>query len=507
MDKSIISQNNAKNALKIDTDSVLFARYVYNLLAVKKISSAQNIALAGIKKSPNFATGRFVLALCLIEEKEYDLAKFQLYEVLKIEPTHQYALAKLVEVLQMLEMYEEARKVEDYLARLNPKSHFLGKNSCQGDSNDTLYEILGEKLNWKEFASKSYLNNDNKKEFNEKTENIEENNEDKIGDEILAELKEIENTDIVKDVFDGVTLTVKDEALEYNDETDYDEELEKFASIYDDFAGSAFVDSLDEITHSYDDIEIDESKNQEEAINNKKETIDTPEKENEFTDFKNLIEENIAALPLEKPIPHKSSRSSHVISETTEVSIDEIQQIMNKTNGNPDENKNNKQTKEKPDKSLEFSAPTILENSNQQLNEYEQKAEPISEKEAFADMLAKNGTDLLPDHILTPTFAQIYLEQEQPFLAKQIYERLLANDSENEEYLKKLSEVNKIIEKMKNGEAVVIEPQKSDRKRVKAEKVPVTNKKSLKGKRIKKEIREALKEKHSANSRESTQKK
>jgi hypothetical protein len=129
-----------------------------------------------------------------------------------------------------------------------------------------------------------------------------------------------------------------------------------------------------------------------------------------------------------------------------------------------------------------------LENSVQKLDDDEKKAEPLSEKEAFGFLIAKSGGELLPDHILTPTFAQIYLEQGQPYLSKQIYERLMLQDSENEEYAKKIEEIDDIIKKIKKGEQFSFESLDFSQGK--------SAKRSLKGKRIKKEIREALIEKY-----------
>jgi len=135
----------------------------------------------------------------------------------------------------------------------------------------------------------------------------------------------------------------------------------------------------------------------------------------------------------------------------------------------------------------------VLDNTEQELNEDEKKAEPISEKEAFEKMLVgEDAAQLLPDHILTPTFAQIYLEQGQPYLAKQIYERLLSQDPENDTYAEELEKINGIVQKLQSGEDVVIETRTyPDRLSANPAK---KNVKSLKGKRIKPEIREILKE-------------
>ena len=569
MGKSV-SKNYIEEVLQTNPDSHFFARHAYNLLMDEKIFQAQKIAIAGIKKSPNFATGRFVLALCLMAEKDYDLALKQLYEVLKIEPTYQSALDKAIQILTMQEKNEESQTIEDFLVRLNPESHFLGKYPREIDRNDTISEILGEKLDWEIFERKKSDKQQNIPELQEKRQeeqivnefNIELKNEnaddniDGMGD-ILAELEMQGNIETPKDVFDENTMSVKDEKLNDDSETDYAKELEKFASIYDDFAESSFVDALDETTTSYPNMELEyENAPRKTGLyeivhESPKEVTNTDNKESEFSDFKNLIAETITTLPLDNKLPPKNeNKIVEKTEDTAEFSIDEIKGMVDKAKGNSGENNekkpnaliettefsmneiqqmmlNAKEVNENDDtitgtdidnaldnffkeeqvvqeNAHDYSA-TILENANQKLNEEEQKAEPISEKEAFADMLAKNGADLLPNHILTPTFAQIYLEQEQPFLAKQIYERLLERDGENDEYLEKLSEVNKVIEMMKNGESVLVEPKILKREKPKTDIIPTIPKKSLKGKRIKKEIREALKEKHSANSKESTE--
>lgn len=541
----LVLQNYIEEMLQTNPDSYLFARHAYNLLLDGKFQEAQKVAISGVTKSPNFATGRFVLALCLMAEKDYDLALEQLYEVLKIEPAYQSALDKAMQILTMQEENTESQAIEDFLARLNPKSRFLGKYPRECNGNDTIYEILGENLDWKVFK---HDKSENISQLNEESidESAEKNNEniDDIVD-ILAELETQGNNETPKNVFDENTMSVKDETLNDDSKTDYETELEKFASIYDDFAESPFVDALDESTRSFQDIELEyEGAPQEFGLN---EIDDTDSNnENEFADFKNLIEETITTLPLDNKLPpinenrivekmgdtaefsmdeikgmvdgaKDNKHIADVLVDTSEYSMNEIQKMIqnakeiddnitgddidnaldNFFNGEP------KKEPEQQENAYDYSA-VILENENQKLNEEEQKAEPISEKDAFADMLAKNGADLLPNHILTPTFAQIYLEQEQPFLAKQIYERLLERDGENDEYSAKLSEVNEVIEKMKNGEIVSVEPRKLKREKPKTDIIQTTSKKSLKGKRIKKEIREALKEKHSANSKEST---
>ena len=60
----------------------------------------------------------------------------------------------------------------------------------------------------------------------------------------------------------------------------------------------------------------------------------------------------------------------------------------------------------------------------------------------------QDGSDRLysiPDHVLTPTLADIYFQQGQPNLAVQIYSRLLERDPDNEKIARRLDEIKKCI--------------------------------------------------------------
>jgi hypothetical protein len=51
----------------------------------------------------------------------------------------------------------------------------------------------------------------------------------------------------------------------------------------------------------------------------------------------------------------------------------------------------------------------------------------------------------IPDHVLTPTLADIYFQQGQPDLAVQIYSRLMERDPDNEKIARRLDEIKKCI--------------------------------------------------------------
>ncbi|MGM0462350.1 MAG: hypothetical protein ACQEQ4_08035, partial [Fibrobacterota bacterium] len=74
------------------------------------------------------------------------------------------------------------------------------------------------------------------------------------------------------------------------------------------------------------------------------------------------------------------------------------------------------------------------------------------DSEFSSKLAADEGGDHIPDHVLTPTFADIYLQQGQPHLAREIYRRLAQNQTDNEEYLQKIATIDAIIEESENDD-------------------------------------------------------
>jgi pilus assembly protein FimV len=63
----------------------------------------------------------------------------------------------------------------------------------------------------------------------------------------------------------------------------------------------------------------------------------------------------------------------------------------------------------------------------------------------------------IPDHVLTPTLADIYFQQGQPQLALQIYRRLLAADPDNERMAQRIAEIERSIATQEVEETVAME--------------------------------------------------
>jgi hypothetical protein len=61
----------------------------------------------------------------------------------------------------------------------------------------------------------------------------------------------------------------------------------------------------------------------------------------------------------------------------------------------------------------------------------------------------QTDADAIPDHVITPTLADIYYQQGQPRLALQIYRRILDRDPDNPRIVSRLAEIEAAIE---NGE-------------------------------------------------------
>jgi tetratricopeptide (TPR) repeat protein len=110
----------------------------------------------------------------------------------------------------------------------------------------------------------------------------------------------------------------------------------------------------------------------------------------------------------------------------------------------------------------------------------------------------------IPDHVLTPTLADIYFQQGQPQLAQQIYKRLLDADPDNERIARRLEEIEKHIDSIAGLDTIAIEPvpsrktvrPDSDRKAapVRRPREPAKEK-PLSGVRIRKKFKSRLKKK------------
>jgi len=63
----------------------------------------------------------------------------------------------------------------------------------------------------------------------------------------------------------------------------------------------------------------------------------------------------------------------------------------------------------------------------------------------------------IPDHVLTPTLADIYYQQGQPKLAVQLYRRLLHADPDNERIAKRIREIEATLASQEVEETIVLD--------------------------------------------------
>lgn len=123
------------------------------------------------------------------------------------------------------------------------------------------------------------------------------------------------------------------------------------------------------------------------------------------------------------------------------------------------------------------------------------ESEPLTE--VATDLITK--AESIPDHVLTPTLADIYFQQDQPHLAIQIYKRLLERDPDNDKIVDRIAEIEQVIEEKealieKTSAEKAKETKKGKRKKSKSRKKRVQgDARPLKGVRIKKEIKELIK--------------
>jgi tetratricopeptide (TPR) repeat protein len=82
----------------------------------------------------------------------------------------------------------------------------------------------------------------------------------------------------------------------------------------------------------------------------------------------------------------------------------------------------------------------------------------VAEEESAADAdLERTEAYSIPDHVLTPTLADIYYQQGQPRLALQIYRRLLEADPDNERMANRIREIETSIASQETEETVAMD--------------------------------------------------
>lgn len=108
--------------------------------------------------------------------------------------------------------------------------------------------------------------------------------------------------------------------------------------------------------------------------------------------------------------------------------------------------------------------------------------------------------DMIPDHVLTPTLADIYFQQDQPYLAVQIYKRLLEKNPDNEKIVQRIQQIEQVIaqreELMESSSTVDSADDENkgiEKKQTSKQSRSSRTKKPLKGKKIKKKVKEQIK--------------
>ncbi len=118
------------------------------------------------------------------------------------------------------------------------------------------------------------------------------------------------------------------------------------------------------------------------------------------------------------------------------------------------------------------------------------------------DDFIKGKAESIPDHVLTPTLADIYFQQGQPYLAVQIYKRLLERDPDNDRMAERIEEIEKDIKEREEQQelATLAGEAQVTRKRGRPKKKEDEGKKRpLKGVRIKKKVKARINKKKTSD--------
>jgi len=132
---------------------------------------------------------------------------------------------------------------------------------------------------------------------------------------------------------------------------------------------------------------------------------------------------------------------------------------------------------------------------------YFYESEPVKKEQPEQHPVDEESCDpvkaeSIPDHVLTPTLADIYFQQDQPYLAVQIYKRLLERDPDNEKIAQRIADIEQAIrerEAMLEAADTGKQGEAADTNRKSRAKLSKTGARPLKGIKIKKSIKKRIK--------------
>ena len=107
---------------KVDENpaSMLYARLAERYLRIHEVERAVEFAEKSVVLHPDYPTGRFVLAKCFFERKQYDEAHKNLREALSIDPDYISALDLQSELLRNLGDYEKVESNYNHILEIDP---------------------------------------------------------------------------------------------------------------------------------------------------------------------------------------------------------------------------------------------------------------------------------------------------------------------------------------------------------------------------------------------------
>lgn len=219
-----------------------------------------------------------------------------------------------------------------------------------------------------------------------------------------------------------------------------------------------------------------------------------------------FVEEDIESVSVLDTIPDDDLESDdESVGEFYNISGDDA---INHTDDNREEEdvvvlSTSKESDTKKDTSIAIDkSPTEKNNENDNDDDYE---------EDEGDQNAVFKADSIPDHVITPTLADIYYQQDQPYFAIQIYKRLLQRDPDNDRIRDRIAQIELVIKEKESLADLNNDDENSSAKKSKSTKTNkkiVAKKKSkpLKGIKIKKKVKERIKTKKKKTVKKSTKK-
>jgi tetratricopeptide (TPR) repeat protein len=139
-----VSVRNCEDKLNANPQSLVFSRLADGYRKQGEIQKAVDVCMQGLQFHPDYVTGRVILGRCYLEQEKLDEAITEFIQAIQLDRRNQVAIKMIADIYVRQGMKEKAGDLYGYLLRMDPGNRSLEKLIVvnPGGGETSIYSIL-----------------------------------------------------------------------------------------------------------------------------------------------------------------------------------------------------------------------------------------------------------------------------------------------------------------------------------------------------------------------------